>query len=51
MEDLQLENKLTTQYDKLIASAEIEFDGKNIKPCLINPRIHKVLIEKFEKQP
>ena len=26
--DLQLENKLTTKYDKLKASAQIEFDGK-----------------------
>ena len=25
---LQKENKLSTQYDKLLASAEIEFDGK-----------------------
>lgn len=28
IEDLQTENKLTTQYDKLVASAQIEFDGK-----------------------
>jgi oligoendopeptidase F len=28
--DLQLENELTTQYTKLIASAEIEFDGKKL---------------------
>ncbi len=28
IEDLQLENKLTTKYDKLKASAQIEFDGK-----------------------
>ena len=26
--DLQEENKLTTEYDKLIASAEVEFEGK-----------------------
>ena len=28
MEDLQLENKLASEYQKLIASAKIEFDGK-----------------------
>lgn len=28
IEDLQEENKLVTKYDKLIASAKIEFDGK-----------------------
>ena len=28
IEDLQIENKLTTKYDKLKASAQIEFDGK-----------------------
>src|SRR5699024_1966368 len=27
---LQKENKLSTQYDKLLASAEIEFDGKKL---------------------
>lgn len=30
IEDLQLENKLSTQYDKLKASAQIEFDGKTL---------------------
>ena len=28
MEDLVNESKLTVQYDKLMASAKIEFDGK-----------------------
>lgn len=37
MEDLQLENKLTTQYDKLIASAEIEFDGKTLNLAQLTP--------------
>ena len=42
IEDLQLENKLSTQYDKLKASAAIEFDGKTLtlpqlSPYLENP--------------
>jgi len=40
--DLQQENKLTTEYEKLIASAQIEFDGKTLTlsqmtPYLQNP--------------
>ncbi|MCL2573932.1 MAG: M3 family oligoendopeptidase [Defluviitaleaceae bacterium] len=30
VEDLQEENKLSTEYEKLIASAEIDFDGKKL---------------------
>ena len=30
IEDLQEENKLSTEYQKLVASAEIEFDGKTM---------------------
>ena len=30
VEDLQEENKLVTEYEKLIASAQIEFDGKTL---------------------
>ena len=48
IEDLQEENKLVTKYDKLIASAKIEFDGKinnlaQMTPYLSSPerRIRK----------
>lgn len=37
IEDLQLENKLTTQYDKLIASAKIEFDNKQLNLAQMRP--------------
>ena len=36
-EDLQAENRLTTEYDKLIASAEIEFDGKTLTLAQLTP--------------
>ena len=35
--DLQEENKLTSEYDKLIASAQIEFDGKTLTLAQIRP--------------
>ena len=35
--DLQEENRLTTEYDKLIASAQIEFDGKTLTLSQIRP--------------
>ena len=35
--DLQEENRLFTEYDKLIASAEIEFDGKTLTLAQIEP--------------
>ena len=35
--DLQEENKLQTEYDKLIASAQIEFDGKTLTLAQIRP--------------
>jgi len=35
--DLQEENRLTTEYDKLIASAEIEFDGKTLTLAQLSP--------------
>jgi len=35
--DLQEENKLTTEYDKLIASAQIEFDGKTLTLAQMGP--------------
>jgi len=35
--DLQAENALSTQYDKLIASAQIEFDGKTLTLSEIYP--------------
>ena len=35
--DLQQENKLTTEYDKLLASAQIEFDGKTLTLAQITP--------------
>ena len=34
---LQKENKLATQYDKLLASAEIEFDGKKLNLSEFTP--------------
>jgi len=36
-EDLQSENRLSTEYDKLIASAEIEFDGKTLTLAQLAP--------------
>ena len=35
--DLQEENRLTTEYDKLIASAQIEFDGKTLTLAQLTP--------------
>ena len=37
VEDLQTENALTTEYSKLIASAQIEFDGKTLTLAQIYP--------------
>ncbi|MDR2605915.1 MAG: M3 family oligoendopeptidase [Oscillospiraceae bacterium] len=34
---MQEENKLTTEYDKLIASAQIEYDGKTLTLAQISP--------------
>jgi len=34
---MQEENKLTTEYDKLLASAQIEFDGKKLTLAQISP--------------
>ena len=35
--DLQEENRLTSEYDKLIASAQIEFDGKTLTLAQLRP--------------
>ena len=35
--DMQEENKLTTEYDKLIASAQIEYDGKTLTLAQLTP--------------
>jgi len=35
--DLQEENRLTSEYDKLIASAQIEFDGKTLTLAELDP--------------
>jgi len=35
--DLQEENRLTTEYDKLIASAQIEYDGKMLTLAQLTP--------------
>ncbi len=35
--DLQEENRLTTEYDKLIASAQIEYDGKTLTLSQLSP--------------
>ena len=35
--DLQEENRLSTEYDKLIASAQIDFDGKKLTLAQIRP--------------
>jgi len=37
VEDLQLENKLSSQYTKLVASAKIEFDGKEYTLAQLQP--------------
>lgn len=37
LEDLKQENKLTTEYRKLIASAEINFDGKTLNMSQMTP--------------
>jgi len=37
VEDLKLENKLSTQYAKLLASAEIKFDGKVLNLSQMGP--------------
>ncbi|MCL2557762.1 MAG: M3 family oligoendopeptidase [Treponema sp.] len=37
--DLQEENRLSTEYDKLIASAQIEFDGKTLTLAQIQPYV------------
>ncbi|MCL2031353.1 MAG: M3 family oligoendopeptidase [Oscillospiraceae bacterium] len=37
IEDLQEENKLTTEYQKLMASAQIEFDGKTLTLAQLSP--------------
>lgn len=37
LEDLKTENKLASEYRKLIASAEIEFDGKKLNLSQLNP--------------
>ena len=52
IEDMQKENKLASEYQKLVASAQIEFDGKtytlasleekmNDKDCTVRERAHK----------
>ena len=40
--DLQEENKLSTEYQKLIASAQIEFDGKTLTLAEIRPYLENV---------
>lgn len=37
IEDLQLENKLTTKYSKLVASAKIDFNGKELTLAQLDP--------------
>ena len=37
IEDMQLENKLITQYNKVIASAKIDFDGKILNTSQMMP--------------
>lgn len=37
VEDMKLENKLITEYNKLIASAELEFDGKTYNLSSLRP--------------
>ncbi|MBG0763832.1 MAG: M3 family oligoendopeptidase [Tissierellales bacterium] len=37
VEDLKLENKLSTEYSKLLASAEIEYDGKVLNLSQMGP--------------
>ncbi|MDR1705316.1 MAG: M3 family oligoendopeptidase, partial [Clostridiales bacterium] len=37
IEDLQKENKLVTEYDKLIASAQIDYDGKKLTLAQMRP--------------
>jgi len=37
IEDLQEENRLSTEYDKLIASAQIEYDGKTLTLAQMGP--------------
>lgn len=37
IEELQAENRLTTEYAKLIASAQIEFDGKRLTLAQLTP--------------
>jgi len=37
VEDMQAENKLTSEYSKLIASAQINFDGKTLTLAQIRP--------------
>ncbi len=37
---MQEENKLSTQYNNLLASAQIEFDGKTCNLSLMNPYLH-----------
>ncbi|KMJ58267.1 oligoendopeptidase F [Bacillus sp. LL01] len=37
IEDLQLENKLTTKYSKLVASAKIDFNGEELTLAQLDP--------------
>lgn len=53
VEDLKLENKLSTKYSKLLASAEIEYDGKVLNLSQMGPYLQskdrKVRKEAVEK--
>lgn len=42
MEDLAEENRLTTRYTKLLASARIEFDGKTLNLSQLDPYIQSI---------
>lgn len=47
--DLQEENRITTEYDKLIASAQIEFDGKTLTLAQLTPYHQNVDVEVRQK--
>lgn len=42
MEDLVIENKLSTKYDKLVASAQIEFRGKTYTLSQLSPYLQDI---------
>ncbi|PIE98776.1 MAG: oligoendopeptidase F [Treponema sp.] len=42
MEELVIENKLVTQYSKLVASAQVEFDGKKLTLSQLSPYTQNV---------